>query len=278
VPQVIKELEINEVSLVDWPANRDAKVAFFKRDRSNAHDRAALRKQTVARLQAARATRLLTLSDRLLIRQGQLDDLRKSHAESRERLHTKFNREEQKMEFQQSIKSAGSRDEICKAVRAEAAEVAVKKGCTLDQAEANIWRNRDAAEAYESARKSEPKRAEPKMFQATPAEGELDRRARKIMKNRGESYAKSCSIALMEDPGLYSRYERELAAGTTYTVPAPQTQFLDAPTAKAAKPSSDEGGGECPECGSEIDEGDSYCSDCGADLSKPAKTKPKPRA
>ena len=64
------------------------------------------------------------------------------------------------------------------------------------------------------------------MFKATPAECELDQRARKLMKeNAGLSYAKACSQALdlEADPSLYQKYESELAAGNlTFPLPTPR--------------------------------------------------------
>ena len=58
------------------------------------------------------------------------------------------------------------------------------------------------------------------MASVTSAEALLDTRARKIMKKDPTvGYASACSRVLMEDPSLYQKYEQELAAGRTYTVP-----------------------------------------------------------
>jgi len=241
--QQLTSLEISETSLVDEPACaeidprtgrkiRRATVAFFKRDSG-----------------------FLT-PDQL---REHMDTLEKSR------------REKKKMgKFQKVLKSATTRDAIVAAVEQKAQKIAKRDSIGEDAALAKVWQEHpEAHEAYEAAPKGDLRKREPNMMQATAAEAELDRRARKRMaKDKTMTYAKALSSELDADPGLYTQYQNEAAAGTTFLVPEPNTQ-ADSMTRKSA-----EDGDACPDCGEEIDAGDKFCAGCGADLAK-AKAKRK---
>jgi len=166
--------------------------------------------------------------------------------------------------FQKVLKSTTTREAIVAAVAQRAVKIAKRDGIGDDLALAKAWAEHPEAQlAYESAPKEAPKKPERRMFAATKAEIELDDRARKLMKkNPGTTYAKAVTQTLESDPGLYSRYESELAQAKTYDVPEPESQ-RDHPMYKSA---SD--GDECPACGEEVDDDAKFCSACGADLAK----------
>lgn len=134
------------------------------------------------------------------------------------------------MKLKKILKSAiRNRTTVIEAVQKKAAKIAKKTGISPELAEGKVWARRggEAQAAYESVPAGKPKRAEPKMMKITSAESELDERARKRMKRTGETYAKACSAELMADANLYTEYEKELAAGSTYDVPAPAVQYSD---------------------------------------------------
>ena len=128
----------------------------------------------------------------------------------------------------------------------------------------------EAMIAYEmTAKADEPRRREPKMFKATLAEAELDKRARRLMKQSPEiSYAKAVQAALDKDPSLYGKYEKELQAGATFEVPEPQELRMQPGEAERMYTEKSGTDDECPECDEPIDDDDKFCSACGADLSK----------
>jgi hypothetical protein len=172
---------------------------------------------------------------------------------------------------------ATSRRGIEAAVVAKAESIARKKGISRDQAEREVWAKPGVTEAYERQPVGQPRKPEQRVVKTTEAEAELDRRARKRMKKSGVSYPKACSEELEADPGLYQRYEREVASGAVYNAPEPpeykQPQFIsgDHPMYKSAKRKDDPGtqdvdGDECPRCGGDVEDGDKYCANCGAKL------------
>ena len=243
MPNILDDLVVEEVSLVDRPANSEkgiarARVALFKRA-DDAEVRSAIR-NTLAGV----------------------------------REHKKQTTQEHgEMKLKQILKSATrTREAIAAAVVRKAEKVAKREGVSPEIAQAQVWRDHpEAALAYENAPKGPPKRAERKTFQATHAEAELDSRARRRMKRTpGLSYAKACAEELTADPALYERYEKELAAGATYLVPEPQD--LNLQPGEAARmydlKKSDDDGDECPDCEEDVDAEDKFCSNCGADLSK----------
>jgi hypothetical protein len=283
MPNILRDLTVDEVSLVDNPANSEidpltgrkiprATVAVWKRD-ADMHDRAALRAATVAKLRAARRSRLLDIQDRLLLQQGRIDDLKKTFfAGDRDHLHDKVRKGNKKMGFKKIVKSAASRDQIVAAVDEKAQKIAKRNACGLDKARAKVWREHPEAQAaYEGAPVGQPKPPQPQMFQATNAEAQLDTLARKIMKSHDLNYAQACSKALTDDPNIYQRYCDETAANSTVLVPVP-VEYSD-PFAKRAKAKSggDEPDGDtCPSCGGDVDADDAYCAQCGTKV-KPAK-------
>jgi len=190
------------------------------------------------------------------------------------------NKKERKMGFKTILKAAKTRDEIVAAVEDKARRIAKRDGISDDAARARAWNEHPEAQAaYEAALKPVAKKAERRMFKATAAEAELDKRARKRMRKTGQSYPQSVSSELNEDQSLYERYEKELAAGATYMVPEPH--YLDIPASNSdrmlSKRSLSDGydaksdDSECPECDEDVDEDDAFCSSCGADLSKKRK-------
>jgi hypothetical protein len=231
MPHILSSLEISEVSLVDNPASAGPEI----------DPRIG---RPVARARVA---------------------LFKRDADTN-------NKEERKMEFKTILKAAKTRDEIVAAVEDKARKIAKRDGISDDIARAKAWTEHpEAQQAYEAAPKPVAKKAERRMFKATAAEAELDKRARKRMRKSGQSYPQAVSSELNEDPGLYERYQKELAAGAAYMVPEPQ--FLstqpdaDKFTYKRAS-SNDDDDDECPECEEDVDEDDKFCANCGTDLSK----------
>jgi hypothetical protein len=182
MPHHLTSLQINEISVVDAPANSEvdpvtgrkiarARVALFKRD-SDTSDKPR-------------------------------------------------NGEKKKMGFQQILKSATTRDQIVAAVERKATKIAKRDRVSLDAARVKAWTEHpEAFAAYEAAPLDVVKR-ERKTFEETKAEAELDMRARKRMKRTGSSYAKAVSEELEADPSLYVKYEREMAAGARFVVPEP---------------------------------------------------------
>jgi len=177
--------------------------------------------------------------------------------------------------FKQVLKSATTRDQIVAAVVKKAAKITKRKGIAPDLAEAKTWAKDGAREAYESAPLPKAPVRERKFFEATPSEAELDRRARKRMKKTGVSYPKACSEELTADPSLYENYQRELAAGNTFSAPEPEylsTQPGEFDRMMTTKSNGDDDD-ECPECGEDVDDGAKFCSSCGTDLAKKSKVR-----
>jgi len=246
---LLTDLSISEISLVDNPANAEivngrkiprARVALLKRDDSNDDEPRYLNR---AELEAY------------------MDSVEKSR------------REKKVSNFEQILKSATTREQVVAAVEAKAAKIAKRDGITIEKAEAEVWeKNPEAVEAYEQAAKTAPKQ-EPRMTRVTEAEAELDKRARKLVKrNPGMTYAKAVDNCLQEDPALYTRYEKELAAGVTYLVPdMTPTSVADSSDKFLTKQDYAD---ECPSCGADLDSEEAkYCSQCGTDLAKARKFK-----
>jgi hypothetical protein len=247
---VLTSLVVQEVSLVDRPSCAEhgiprATVALYKRDSSGPSDLAARR----------------SLQNRVLAFDGELHDIKKRLAGSREQPHEKFRREKPMGQFKKILKNATrNRETVVSAVIAKAEKIAAKRGISLEAAEAQVWKKRpDAQASYEAARQAPAKPVE-RVASVTKAEAELDSRARTIMKRDGSTYALACRKVLEDDPGLYKQYEAELAAGSTYSVPAP-AEYFD-PAAKRGK--SDDT--TCPKCGGGVDEDAAYCATCGNKL------------
>jgi hypothetical protein len=283
VPTALKDLTIEEISLVDFPACsttdpktgkkiRRAVVSLFKRD----YD-----------ADPQSTGRLLALQERCQAITAGIEALQKDQADTaelsarilkyavesnREHHHEEFPKEI-RMSFSEVLKSAKNRDEIIAAVETQALKIAKRDGISVNKALAEVWTD-EAYEAYEVAPKGEPQRPIKKMFKATKAEGELDTRARTILKASGMSYPQACSQALEEDPSLYTKYQSEVAAGSTYSVPDPQYGAI-----KYSKQDDDEDGDTCPECDEDVEAGDKFCSACGEELPKQkSKSKPKSEA
>jgi hypothetical protein len=228
MPNIISSLEIDEVSLCDSPANASVDE---KTGRKTKHAVVALWKRDVSDTN---------------------------------------NTKERKMGFKEILKSAiSTRDEIVAAVEEKARRIAKRDGISDDAALVKAWREHPEAQAaYEAAPVAVAKKTARRMFRATAAEAELDKRARKRMRKTGQSYPQAVSSELNEDPGLYDKYQKELAAGATYTMPEPQYATGSNSDRMLGK-SDDDDSGECPECGEDdIDDTDSYCRNCGADLAK----------
>jgi len=184
-------------------------------------------------------------------------------------------RKGRKMGFKQILKSAKTRAEIVAAVEQKAVKIAKREGISGDAALVKAWgEHPEAREAYEAAPKPVAKKAEPRMFRATPAEAELDKRARKRMRATGKSYAKAASEELEADPSLYDRYQKELAAGATYECPEPQ--YMDIPGSnsdgilnKSSRMDDDEEDEDdddfekCASCEKRMRKSDKFCPSCG---------------
>jgi hypothetical protein len=166
MPTEIRNLRINEVSLVDNPANAEvdprtgqkiprATVAIWKRDDSDSTGDKPIRKENNMEL-------------------PKLKEILKS--------------------------DNPARAQICGAVRRKAAKVAKKKGISIEKAESLVWRkNPEAMVAYDAAPAPVFKRA-PRFALVTKAETTLDARTRKRMKRTGESYPAALRAELEADP------------------------------------------------------------------------------
>ena len=174
------------------------------------------------------------------------------------------------MGFKEILKSAKTRDEIVAAVEEKARRIAKRDGIGDDASLVRAWQEHPEAQAaYEAAPLPVAKKAERRMIKTTVAEAELDKRARKRMRKTGQSYPQAVSSELNEDPGLYDKYQKELAAGATITVPEPQYLNTQPDADKfTRKRASDDDGEECPRCEEDVDDDDAFCSSCGADLAK----------
>jgi hypothetical protein len=296
-PNILTDLRVDELSLVTEPAcawtdpvtgrkTPLARVAIWKMDDSG--DTAADR---LARLRKLTRAELFEEVKRM---QGKKKDKKRREAkddpgtqdidaedDGELRLplpklqpnQAKSNKESKVPKLRKILKgeTVASRSLIEGAVIAKATKIAKRKNISPEAAEAEVWSQPGVTEAYEAVPKPrQPQRAEPKMFQSTKAEAELDRRARLRMKRDNKyTYAKAVESELAEDPGLYDQYEKELAAGTTYLAPeqflSTQGDDYDRMIGKRGKAKSDSPE-SCPECGEGVDENDSYCSSCGADL------------
>ena len=185
MPHVLSSLEVSEISLVDNPASAGPEID-------------PLTGRPVARAVVALWKRDSTDTSEQ-IRKGK------------------------KMKFEQVLKSAKTRDEIVAAVEEKARRIAKRDGIGDDASLVRAWQEHPEAQAaYEAAPLPVAKKAERRMIKTTVAEAELDKRARKRMRKTGQSYPQAVSSELNEDPGLYDKYQKELAAGATITVPEPQ--------------------------------------------------------
>lgn len=285
--QILQDLEVAEISLCDQPSNALtdprtgwkiplSRVALYKRDSDADTAEARLRQlrklstrevfAEVGKLQrrkddpGSQDVSVPNASLQLPLPQLQANQLKQDR---------KKKKKEKEMAFKKIIKSATSRDQVVEAVQKRAQRIAKRKGISAEEAEGKVWRKRpEVQQAYEDAGTGSPKRAQPKMFQVTKAEQELDRRARKRMTKTGESYPAAVASALSEDPGLYDSYEKELAAGATYLVPQPDLLTTQPGDYDRMVNKYDDDGLECPECDADVDEDDKFCANCGADLSK----------
>lgn len=183
MPNLLTDLSIEEVSLVDVPANssidpvtgkrrRHAVVALFKRDSADNQSNKEYRNMEFEQILKSAKTREEVVS---LVKQ----------------------------KAQERVAKKGGSGKM-----AEAA------------AEAKVWEDHPEAIAkYESLPKATGIKPQETLVAITKAEGILDARARKIMKRDGISYPQACSQVLTEDPSLYTRYCNELSSGETYQVP-----------------------------------------------------------
>jgi hypothetical protein len=184
MPNQLRDISIDEISLVDAPANALTDPA------------------------TGRKVPLSTVA--LYKRDSTADPLKEGKME----LTLKQIRKSDNLTF--------SRESIATAIRNKAAKIAAKKGISIEKAEARVWRKHpEAHRAYENAATPVAKAAERRAAMVTEAEGELDSRARKRMKRTGESYAKACQHELEQDPSLYEKYEKESVNGATFAVPEP---------------------------------------------------------
>ncbi len=258
--QQLRDLTIEEISVVDRPANTSIDPKTGKKTR---HAVIALWKRDSSAVESTRADRLRAVQDRLNNIQDGIGEVRKSLAANRQALAARLaeakKEESMPTTFEQVLKSAGSRDAIVAAVEKEAEVIAKRDGLTIDRARAKVWNETGAHEAYEAAPIGKPKQPERRTFSCTKAEAELDRLARQRMRKSGRSYAQSCSDVLTERPELYKQYQEELASGRTFIVPEPE--FIAGPVGK-----QDEEESECPKCGEEVEDGDKFCSNCGHKL------------
>ena len=167
-----------------------------------------------------------------------------------------------------------TRDQLVAAVQKRASEIATEHDCSVAIAESIIWKEHPELVAkYEATPKSvNPRRPARQMcHDVTEAEIELDTRARKIMKRDGLQYPQACSKVLTDDPGLYTRYCAEIAAGQTFTAPEPSRSDVEVDYFRK-RAAEAEGDGVCAECDSDVDSDAAYCASCGTDLSAQRET------
>jgi hypothetical protein len=182
--------------------------------------------------------------------------LKKRDSDDESPVKQSTNKEYTRMQdFEAVIKSARTRDELCAAVRVEAEARVAKKGGSesLSEAEARVWRKHPEAVAkYEALPLPVFKRERP-MIRITKAEALLDQKARQVMRrNPTTSYPQACSEVLLKEPGLYSQYCNEMAAGQLFDVPDPVSK-------------SDGGDSECENCGGSGMVGNKTCPACDGD-------------
>jgi hypothetical protein len=225
--QELSDLQVLEVSLVDNPANAEvdpvtgrkvsrARIALYKRDDTDRFaavvKRCAAVSEEIAELQAERAEENAMRSQLLKAYSATATDNDEDDMNKKKK---------GKKKFQKILKSGtATRADIVEAVEKRAVKIAKRENISEALAQAHVWAdNPEMVELYEKTAKGEPKRAEPKMRRAVPADAELDKRARKMMKDSpGMNYATACTKVLEKDPGLYKQYESEMAKGS-YPVP-----------------------------------------------------------
>ena len=248
-PNLLRSLQISEISLVDTPANSSidpvtgrrtehARVALYKRDDSS-NSSSGVQKQF-----------------------GSINSRKEQPTMSKV-----------SKKFSAVVKSATTQAEITEAVIQKAGKIARKEGISHELAEAKAWARPGVLEAYEGARPGAVKSPR-RMAKVTAAEAELDLRARKKMRKTGCTYSKAIADSLEEDPSLYQRYEKEVAAGATYDVP--ENEYTGTGTnsgpqlgQKATPPPTNSRvgkGATCGQCGSAIERDDKYCANCGSSL------------
>jgi hypothetical protein len=231
MPNVLEDLEILEVSLVDNPSNASVDPVTGKK---------------VARARIAFWKR---------------DS------------HTAEVRKDKKMKFTDILKSATTREQIVAAVEGRAAKIAKRDNVSVQAAIVKAWSLPGVYDHYESLPKADgnvAKAGNQRMVRTTAAEAELDKRARKRMAKTGVSFPKATSEVLNEDPGLYDRYQAEVAAGEQYDVP--DTAYLDIlamPTGNVDRMLNKQDDGEddddedCPECEEKMAKSANFCPSCG---------------
>lgn len=306
MPNLLSSLSIDEISLVDAPANAEtdpvtgrkiarARVALFKRDKppkKTQRDKDDPGTQDIdppLRAVSSAPNYLLTGPD---------GEAANQFTGNRGADHIKSKKEKpMKMKKLKAVLKAGdtlSRAAIVACVERQAVKVAKKYNVSVEHAASSLWElNPEAQLAYEKAGLPIYKASTP-FFRATKAECELDDRARKLMKRSpGLSYAKACTSILESDPGLYRKYETEVANGELYDVPDRLSTNTSYPDPLIGSYSSqnvdrmlnksdddddddeDKSDDECDSCGEDVDDEDSFCSNCGADLGDEAKRKRK---
>jgi hypothetical protein len=247
MPQRLASLKIDEVSLVDAPANSEVDPYTGKK----------VRRATVAIIKRDTRTGLQRLGDRVNALGDGITKLKFTQD-----IHTKSKKGKKKMSLKKVlINKSATRQDLNAAVSRQAEKIAKRQGIRQEVAEGRIWNTlyTKVGQDESEAARAHP---EPKTFLATPAEAELDKRARKLMKrNPALSYAGAATKALEQDPSLYTRYNDELNSGQTYPVPQ-QPEYLDITT----KQDNLDGEETCPNCGEEVEEGDQFCSACGKPL------------
>jgi hypothetical protein len=241
MPQILRDLEIEEVSLVDAPACSEI----------DPRTRARVKRATVALFK------------------------RDSNSSANDKIE-----QEKPMGLKTILKSATrTREQIADAVERKATKIAKRQRIGMDAARARAWRDHPEAQlAYEQTQKAAPKRTDKRTFQCTQAEADLDDRARKRMRKTGETYARAVSKELEADPGLYDRYQKELEAGKTYLVIEPEDMRGQAGEAERMYMQKADDGDECPECEEEVEASDKFCRSCGADLAKRKRQRQPARA
>jgi hypothetical protein len=195
--------------------------------------------------------------------------------------NTEFKKEQPTMEFEQILKGAITREQVCEVVRKHAVELAREQGCSIATAEAAIWKRHPSAyEAYESSPLPVARQQAIPLAQVTEAEVELDKRARQVMKRDNIGYPQAASKVLVDDPSLYTRYCEEVAAGQTVTAPDPAHSPVEVDyfMKRAAEAEADS---VCANCDAPVESDHAYCPTCGSDLSaqrETAKSKAKAKA
>jgi hypothetical protein len=248
MPQRLEELRVAEISLCDNPscASTDpitkkrinhSTVAIFKRD-SAVYVPIAVRAQRLrdSVLKNERAlTQALAKSQRKTKDDPGTQDVDITPRQKRSK------KEKNMSKLKQVMKSAtATREDLFAAVAKKAKKIALRKGCSVELAEGRLW---ESVFKTASALEGPELRREVKVFKATPAEAELDKRARKLMKTTGL---------------------------TTFLVPeSSQPNFVEVgKLAPGDAPGPDGDEDECPKCGEDVDDEDKFCANCGTKLKK----------